>query len=272
MKLLLFGETNVGKDTVALMIAKRAAALGCGNVETIALADPMKRITQKLFGCTDHQLWGPSSARNGISIPSEHPLTCHYGTLPNDVFYAAEAWLRDDVQVADVPKALDGFVGWVRTLREYSGANDGKNVGLSPRKVLQTLGTEWGRGFDPRVWIKAGARTVDALLEGGQTYDRRVGLIESPTSFAGSVIVTDGRFRNELVGLKVQGFKVVNITAPAVPGTAAIATHGSEREQKTIPQHWFDARIFNSKDGLGKLEEQVRRLVDFLYFERQWSF
>lgn len=57
---------------------------------------------------------------------------------------------------------------------------------LTPRYALQTLGTEWGRGCDPDIWVKAGLRRA--------------------ASAAGDVVVFDDvRFLNEAKAIRKAG-------------------------------------------------------------------
>ena len=56
----LSGLAGSGKTTVANMLVKNHV------FEAISLADPMKRFCKEMFGFSDEQLYGPSSARNAI--------------------------------------------------------------------------------------------------------------------------------------------------------------------------------------------------------------
>src|SRR4051812_6363608 len=58
--ILLVGNAGVGKDAAGAALGK---VLG---FKRTAQADAIKRIAKELFGFTDDQLWGPSSARNAI--------------------------------------------------------------------------------------------------------------------------------------------------------------------------------------------------------------
>lgn len=65
------GPAGVGKDTVADMLIGHNQ-----QWVKVALADPLKRICKEVFEFSDHQLWGPSEARNEpdtrYARPEEH--------------------------------------------------------------------------------------------------------------------------------------------------------------------------------------------------------
>src|SRR6185369_7708635 len=98
------GKRGSGKDTAGDVLVNEF------HFQKIALADPMKRFVQDLFGMTYDQLWGPSASRNAVDL----------------------RWNR------------------------------------SPRELLQTLGTEWGRVMGhPDVWIQYLVRRAQFLLGSG---------------------------------------------------------------------------------------------------------
>jgi hypothetical protein len=68
-------------------------------------------------------------------------------------------------------------------------------IGRSPRQLLQTLGTEWGRNtVSESLWIDIGMRRIGRLLADGR-----------------SVAVTDVRFDNEAAAIKAAGGEVWRI-------------------------------------------------------------
>ena len=65
-------------------------------------------------------------------------------------------------------------------------------IGKSPRQLLQTLGTEWGRSMvSESLWVDIGMRRIDRLLADGR-----------------NVVVTDVRFDNEAAAVKSAGGEV----------------------------------------------------------------
>jgi hypothetical protein len=137
--------------------------------------------------------------------------------------------------------------------------------GISPRRALQTLGTEWGRRLHEDVWI---ARVVDIVTtlerESFLGYDRvhGIGVIEfdrpfrRPASGCGFVI-TDVRFVNEMRQIRDLGGALVRVRRAGAGLVGAAGEHTSEREQDTIPDIDFDIVIDND----GTLADLRRRVV-----------
>ena len=111
--------------------------------------------------------------------------------------------------------------------------------GVSPRHVLQTLGTDWGRACWPDVWVSRVIRQA----------------AEYP-----AVVVPDCRFKNELAAIRAAGGKLWRLThGRGLDGAAG--AHESEREQLGIPDDYFD-RVFAHDSTLAELEDAVIRSLD----------
>jgi hypothetical protein len=110
-----------------------------------------------------------------------------------------------------------------------------ENELLTPRKILQIVGTEGGRDVvHPNIWVNA---TLGDLTE----YDR--------------TIITDARFPNEVIGIKKKKGIVVKIIRPSVVSTS---THPSETSLNDYTD--WDYVIIN--DGsLEQLEEKVEQML-----------
>lgn len=91
-------------------------------------------------------------------------------------------------------------------------------VGASPRKLMQTLGTDWGRNMiDPNLWLNS----MTARLKG---YDEM-----QNHGYAGAVVViTDCRFDNEADCVHANGGIVVQIVRDEVPDQVGEEDHPSE--------------------------------------------
>lgn len=112
--------------------------------------------------------------------------------------------------------------------------------GKSPRELMQTLGTEWGRGIHPNFWVM--------LME------RRI--FDSPRAGGEDVwILTDCRFPNEVDWIRAKGGTVWWIERT---GLAPVAHHYSE--MAIGPAH-CDRTIAN----LGSITELAADL------ERAWA-
>lgn len=131
--------------------------------------------------------------------------------------------------------------------------------GLTARRALQTLGTEWGRACHKDTWIRLALKTATSLmrptLEGDQPwlYDPARGLVlghEFGCSCRG-VVIPDIRFANEREAIRSAGGKVIRITRAEAGLQGAAAMHASEAEQRDVPDREFDAVIRNT----GSLED-----------------
>ena len=68
-------------------------------------------------------------------------------------------------------------------------------LGKSPRQLMQTLGTEWGRGIvHPDLWLLLAEREIEKAFEHGR-----------------SVVITDVRFENEAEFVRKQGGQVWHV-------------------------------------------------------------
>jgi len=249
------GQAGSGKDTVADHLVNNH-----GYVK-IALADPIKRFGREVFGFTDTQLWGPSEHRNahdkrydyfcevrpgGTRFTPSTKLSQVSGECDPGWYGAAKAlqaygeeWLEGVLPGADVQSLYTWFsaVGTVYPR-------------LSPRVMLQHLGTEWGReAADENIWVDCMIRTAQSVLAGEQ-YDRRIGLTgfdPRKTSPVG-VVVSDVRFHNELEAIRNAGGKLVRVRRPSTDKAAkntGIAAHASEMQQKQFKDGQFDSILEN---------------------------
>lgn len=107
--------------------------------------------------------------------------------------------------------------------------------GLSPRQILQRLGTNVGREVHPLTWIRALERVIDA---------------EPHYPW----VVPDARFQNEVNSLRARGATILCIVRP---GLQSSDDHASESGDGIVP----DALVIN--DGtLEELETKVLAIVD----------
>ena len=108
--------------------------------------------------------------------------------------------------------------------------------GRSPREMLQTLGTEWGRHLVHRdVWVKLAA---DALATSGP-----------------GMVIADCRFNNEAHWVRQAGGLVVHVTRAAAP---AVRAHASEMGVTIQPG---DGHLAND----GTIEELYEAAHDLIY-------
>lgn len=137
----------------------------------------------------------------------------------------------------------------LRELLHHAGASDDylhlpwlkqrpiPGLGLSYRQLMTTLGTEWGRGLDPDLWV----RLLDAHV----------------APFARTpIVITDVRFPNEAAYVRARGGLLVRLHRMEA-GTASL--HESESHVDNLDCH-FDI------DNSGPLDALHRALDDTLAF------
>ena len=111
-------------------------------------------------------------------------------------------------------------------------------IGSSPRRLLQTLGTDWGRNMiHDEIWVMA---TMQRVLDGGD------------------YCIPDVRFVNEAAAIKARGGVVWRVDRPCRSTLeSAAASHESERG---IPPEYLDAVIQNY-GTLADLEAAISGLL-----------
>jgi energy-coupling factor transporter ATP-binding protein EcfA2 len=241
---LLCGNAGSGKSTLANLIVKHH-----DYTIDLALADPIKRAIEELFNVNSRYLWGESYLRNSIIA---NPFK--YGLAEFNYFKAMVVRYCEQEEIVH-PRSGDSTYryvwdagDWCNSLRLYFTERPDKD--LTVRHLLQSFGTDFVRNhIDHNFWIKQGIATATSLLEGGYNYHPEKGLIHCPTSYYNSVVISDGRFRSEvLYNMKNNGSNVL-----VGRDTPKSSTHQSETELSTIPEYWFD-RIVDNNKGLDHLE------------------
>jgi hypothetical protein len=95
------------------------------------------------------------------------------------------------------------------TLEEFKDNELDFLDGVTPRRMLQTLGTEWGREtIHPEIWIRIAREKIQLLQEMGNH----------------NIVITDVRFDNEAELLALESgvvFQVVRPGGPEVEGHAS---------------------------------------------------
>jgi hypothetical protein len=114
--------------------------------------------------------------------------------------------------------------------------------GVTPRHLLQTLGTEWGRQqVHPELWLRCWQGQVERLLGEGT-----------------SVVADDVRFPNEAALIEtLPGGVMVQIRRPTGVTDDTVLAHASEG---ALAQWRFDADIWNG-GSIADLALQARQLV-----------
>ena len=115
--------------------------------------------------------------------------------------------------------------------------------GVTPRHILQTLGTEFGRPqIHPDVWVMNGMRTAEIYLQSVSV-----------------VVITDVRFDNEAEAIIEAGGKVYEVFRP---GNSGVAHHSSE---EGISRELITA-VINNSGTLDELEASVCKYIQLPRF------
>lgn len=249
----LLGPAGSGKDVVADWFAEK-------GLVKIAFADPMKRFAQRSFGLTTEQLWGPTSARNQEFDVDEawwFEVIGHLGDASQEIIGKV---LQPGTRTAGYLKLHD----WVTELRKNYRER------ISTRVILQTLGTEWGRAIDDKMWVRYGYECINEIKQ-GRGYTQVGGLMDNELFHESSgAIIPDHRFINEVEASQNEyGSYVMRVRRLALEKkdeTVGVAGHKSEAEQKTIPDSAFDL-VLEFEEGLDKVYAKLEKVNE----ERAWT-
>lgn len=108
-------------------------------------------------------------------------------------------------------------------------------LGVSPRRMMQTLGTEWGRNLiNPDLWL---VLAHQRLLRNGP-----------------GMVISDVRFENEAAWIRKHGGRIIHVIRPEAK---AVEAHASEDGIEMLDT---DAQLFNS-GTLEELQLTVRELL-----------
>jgi hypothetical protein len=253
------GQAGSGKDEAAGRLVKKH------GFTQLSLADPLKRFGLNVFGFDVIQLWGPSSARNtfdpgfqecairssqvnfepGCSIGAvRRHCDPGWGDAAMRLADYGEEWVLDLLPCADRAKreeALRMLYWWFGSLGHHYNQ-------LSPRIMLQSLGTEWGRQVVSNdIWIDNLLATAEDMLL-GDVYEREIGFTGEKDTPPSGIVVSDVRFGNELTRIKDEKGKIVRVTREVADKKAkklGIVGHASEAEQAEFTADMFDAVLAN---------------------------
>jgi hypothetical protein len=120
--------------------------------------------------------------------------------------------------------------------------------GFTPRRLLQTLGTDWGRSMDPEFWLRIWLN--DALQASWS---------------ARGIVVDDVRFLNEASFLRREtGARIISIVTPHESPLGSVeAAHASERELGAIVSIADDI-IVNRKANIPEFQQEILRAVGLI--------
>ena len=109
---------------------------------------------------------------------------------------------------------------------------------ITPRIMMQTLGTEWGRSLTPKLWLKVWQHELDDT--------------------ANVVCVPDIRFDNEAELIRSLGGTIVHIVRKPTADMLAVPAHSSEtgvkRQKGDI--------VFHNDRGIEKMAQLAASILD----------
>jgi hypothetical protein len=202
-------------------------------------ADKLKEIVCLLIGCTREQLEDREFKEKELG---------------------EEWWYWKDVEEEGV----------LIPYNQSTGTRDCKLVKLTPRLLLQLLGTEAGRQIiHPNIWVNAlfaDYRAIgDILLDGEVRKVREEDLIYP------NWIITDVRFPNEAKAIKERGGIVIRVIRPlryeddTIRAAAmAMSTNATTHESETALDNYqdWDVKILNNGSIEGLIEKVSETLKD----------
>lgn len=250
------GSAGAGKDVVATHLVKNH------GFAKLSIADPIKRLALNVFDFDVLQLWGPSSSRNtfdprykecnirssGVSFepgckmgPITRACDPGWGDAAQRLTQFAPGWVGDLVPRDQSKEAIEKLYFWFASLAHHYPE-------ISPRIMLQHLGTEWGRAeVDQNIWVNALISASEKVLL-GHTYSKEAGFTGEKCPPPVGIVVSDIRFFNELEMIKKANGKVIKVVRDAASvkaKTLGIANHASEAEQNKFSDDDFDAVLSN---------------------------
>jgi hypothetical protein len=149
---------------------------------------------------------------------------------------------------------IDMLVAGFRVPKSYFTDRNLKEIpipelcGKSPRQLMQTLGTEWGRNYvDCDVWVKIADRKIEYLRK----------LAAAGNAYIEGIVATDVRFQNEYDYIRNHGGTIWHIRRPINPNEIN-PTHVSDKLMKIDTDR--DQLILNDGD-IDQLAEKINTIL-----------
>lgn len=260
----LLADAGSGKDTVADIIRHHRV-----GVVTISFAEPLKELLLWVFHVDQEALYGSSRLRNQTIPGSDEDA---FWNAANDRLSPyLKNWIPRVLGTSDDERChlfscaiQDWFLDRrVEALEDTKCGGEVEDdlefvmipssplcVGTTIRRLLQTLGTETGRTFDPQIWVNRTKREIDSLL----------GIPN--TSF---VVVTDVRMLNEAQMIIDKGGEVWRIDrdvmSAADDGKDDFRKHASETGIRSPEMKLLTSRVINNNSSIPALEAAVKASI-----------
>lgn len=141
---------------------------------------------------------------------------------------------------------------------------------LTPREVLQRLGTEVGRYCYQDTWVDLTLSDAHKILRQTHVYSKSKGaeriypkyMYSGPPPIPFGVVIPDVRFENEIQAIHKSGGKVVRLKRQTAVNALEIGVknHASEAEQLAIPDSAVDY-VMDVEDGLENFYKQIDQFL-----------
>ena len=288
MLISVSGRINSGKDTVGKIIKILTASPHFTNeaVEDFLekdlyesdwkikkFADKLKDIVCLLIGCTREQLEDREFKEKELG---EEWNTIKYSIIDSDDTILFSSFYKNDVE-----NELDYYNDYHHRTVEIIETK----VSLTPRLLLQLLGTECGRNIiHPNIWVnslmseykedtgyKYSVSLVDKtnkeldsdLQPGIEEKSFKIKLEENPKLFNNGFpnwIITDTRFPNEIEAIKKRGGITIRVNRDYVLTGGPEDPKKQHESETALDKAEFDYEIDNNKDILFLISE-VRKIL-----------
>ena len=269
----IMGESGSGKDFSAAWVIRNE------NLVRVGFADVLKRFLAAVFEFSDESLWGEPKLRNlkvfpclGLEITGSSDFADRY-------WRHAEANFLENVDdfVNDMPLSTNKKAEYKKYLGVwFDECRDRADRGLiSPRLVLQLLGTEYGRGFKKTMWSDYLFERIVPRIEQGHPYGASSGIrivgLENIIKTDG-IVIPDARFITEIKAIQNRGGYVIKIVRLAHKDKeneaekAGITGHASEAEQRGIPNEAYDLVL-----EMGEGSDHVYPRLKKMFEEKEWE-
>ena len=244
------GKMGSGKDTVGKILQY----LSCSPPSVDEINHMMKFITNDKY-------------KSNLDIASNYQIK-KYADKLKDIVCLLLNCTREDLEDREFKEKELGEEWWYYTDTLFKGNLYGYNeyhdklkddlnyyiIKLTPRKLLQLLGTDCGREIiHPNIWVNA----LFADYKSGYV-EQGVGWVETEDDYP-NWIITDVRFPNEAKAFKDRGCIVIRVNRMDVDKFTANFPQTLHPSETALDDYEFD-RVIDNNGSMEELIEKVNKL------------